>query len=138
MIVVIDTNVIISALIRDSLTRKVIIESGLNFVYPEISLHELRKHKKTIIDKSGLPEKDIDKLLDKLLEYVVLIPTEAVKSHLDEAKLIMQKIDPNDVVFIAAALTFRNSVIWSDDKDFERQKRIRIVKTRDFARVFVK
>jgi predicted nucleic acid-binding protein len=138
MIVVIDTNVIISALIRDSLTRKVIIESGLNFVYPEISLHELRKHKKTIIAKSGLPERDIDKLLNKLLEYVVLIPTEVVKSHLDEAKLIMQKIDPNDVVFIAAALAFRNAVIWSDDKDFERQKKVRVVKTRDFARVFVK
>ncbi len=138
MIVVLDTNVIISALIKDSLTRKVIIESGLNFVYPEISLHELRKHKKTIIDKSGLPEKDIDKLLDKLLEYVVLIPTEGVKSHLDEAKNIIQKIDPNDVVFIAAALAFRNSVIWSDDRDFERQKRVRIVKTKDFARLFVK
>jgi len=120
MIVVIDTNVIISALIKDSLTRKVIIESGLNFVYPEISLHELRKHKKTIVDKSGLPEKDIDKLLDKLLEYVVLIPTEVVKSHLDEAKIIIQKIDPNDVVFIAASLAFRDAVIWSDDRDFER------------------
>ena len=138
MIVVIDTNVIISALIKDSLTRKVIIESGLNFVYPEISLHELRKHKKTIIDKSGLPGKDIEKLLDKLLEYVVLIPTEAVKSHLGEARSIMYKIDPNDVVFIAAALAFRSSLIWSDDKDFERQKRVRVAKTRDIARLFVK
>jgi putative PIN family toxin of toxin-antitoxin system len=138
MIVVIDTNVIISALIRDSLTRKVIIESGLNFVYPEISLHELRKHKKTMVAKSGLTERDIDTLLDKLLEYVVLIPVEAVRSHLDEARLAMQKIDPNDVVFVASALAFKNAVIWSDDRDFERQKRIRVVKTVDFARVFVK
>ncbi|MFH1774671.1 MAG: PIN domain-containing protein [Methanobacteriota archaeon] len=28
----------------------------------------------------------------------------------------MEKIDANDVVFIAAALTAANAVIWSDDK----------------------
>ena len=33
---VIDTNIILSALIKDSSTRKIILKSGWNFYYPEM------------------------------------------------------------------------------------------------------
>ena len=69
MIIVTDTNILISALIKDSLTRRIIIGSGMNFCYPEISLHELRKHKKMIMDKAGLTKDELEDLLDKILEY---------------------------------------------------------------------
>ena len=45
MKIVLDTNILISALIKDSITRKIIFESNSEFYYPETSLHELRKHK---------------------------------------------------------------------------------------------
>ena len=138
MIFVIDTNILISAMIKDSLTRRIILGSGLNFCYPEISLHELRKYEKMIIEKSGLEKREFDDLLEKILEYVVLIPTEVIKEHLDKAKSIMLKIDPKDVVFIATALAFVNSMIWSDDKDFNRQEAINVIKTDQFAEWFEK
>jgi len=138
MIIVVDTNILISALIRDSLTRRLIVSSGMNFCYPEISLHEVRKHRKLILEKSGLNEAEFDHLLERLLGYVVLIPTEVVEEHLERAKSIMLKIDPKDVVFIAVSLAFENSVIWSDDKDFDRQKDIKVIKTKQFAKLFEK
>jgi predicted nucleic acid-binding protein len=138
MIIVIDTNILISALIKDSITRRIIVGSGMSFCYPEISLHEVRKYKKTIMEKSGLGQKELDLLLDNLLEYVVLIPTELIKEHLDEAKSVMLEIDPKDAVFIAAALAYGNSIIWSDDKDFHRQSRIKVIRTSQFARFFEK
>ncbi len=138
MIVVIDTNILISALIKDSLTRDILIGSGMDFVYPEISLHEIRKHERLIMEKSSLTKNNLDTLLARILDYVVLVPTEVIEEHLDEARKIMLDIDPKDVVFIAAALSFENPVIWSDDRDFDKQDRVRVVKTERLARLFGK
>ncbi len=133
MIIILDTNVMVSALIKDSFTRRIIIYSGLKFCYPEISLHELRKHKNLILKKSGLSESEYEKIMSKLMEYIVLIPTEKIMGHIDEAKQIMQHIDPDDVVFIASTFSCQDSVIWSDDKHFEKQNKIKVLKTRDFV-----
>ncbi|MBI4014875.1 MAG: hypothetical protein HY365_02890, partial [Candidatus Aenigmarchaeota archaeon] len=46
-----------------------------------------------------------------------------------EAKRIMDKIDPDDTPFIALALAVENDGIWSSDKHFERQNKIKIWKT---------
>ncbi|MFH1590712.1 MAG: PIN domain-containing protein [archaeon] len=43
----------------------------------------------------------------------------------------MDRIDPDDAIFIATALATPGSSIWSDDKDFEKQDRIHILKTKD-------
>ena len=136
MIIVIDTNVLISALIKDSLTRRIIVGYGMNFVYPEISLHEIRKHEKLIIKKSGLTVDEFHRLLARILDYVVLVPTEVIEEHVREAKSIMCDIDPKDTVFIATALSFENAVIWSEDKDFDKQDKIKVVKTRQLAGLF--
>ena len=136
MRVVIDTNVIISALIRDSITREVIVKSGWQLFYPEIVLHEIRKHKETILKKSGLSEKDHDDILGRLLKYITLIPAEQCELHLEEARKEIEKRDPCDVIFLAAALSLENSVIWSDDKDFEIQSKIKILKTKDIMDLF--
>lgn len=104
--------------------------SGLNFFYPEISLHELRKHKGLVIKKSGLTKEAYEDTLAKIFEYVLLIPTEEIKEKLDEAKQTMLRIDPDDVVFVAAALAYPDAIIWSDDNHFERQSNIKVVKTK--------
>ena len=136
MILVIDSNILISAFIKDSYTRKIIVGSGLNLCFPEVSLGELKKHEKMILMKSGLSKKDYDILVNKLLEYVVLIPDEEFKKHLQEAKETMMEIDPDDVVFIATALAFKNSVIWSDDKDFEKQNKVVVINTNQLIKLF--
>ena len=128
MTIVIDSNILISALIKDSSTRRIIVESGLEFSYPEISLQEISKHKQLILQKGGYTEDKLQKIMNKLLEYINLIPTQIIQPKLTEATTIIGSIDPNDVVFIAAALAL-NAKIWSEDKDFERQTKITILKT---------
>lgn len=51
---VIDTNILLSALIRDSTTRKIIIKSGWSFYYPEMSFHEVRKYKGLVLEMSEI------------------------------------------------------------------------------------
>lgn len=131
MIVIVDVNVLLSALIRDSITRKIIVKSGLEFCFPEPSLHKIRKYKEYIIEKSGLSELEFLVILHNLLCFVRIIPTEEIIQNWDKAKQIMEHIDPEDVTFIATALSKENSIIWSDDKDFEKQNKIVVLKTRD-------
>ena len=135
MIVVIDTNVLISALIRDSATRRIIINSGMEFYYPEASLHELRKYKSLILDKSGLSEIEYEKIMNNLFGYITLIPTEKLNEHSEEARKIIGKIDPDDVVFIAAAICYEDPVIWSDDRHFDKQGRVKVLKTSDMIKI---
>lgn len=129
MKLVIDVNIVLSALIRDSATRKLILESPDDLYFPEPSLEKIWKYKPYIIGKSGLPEKDVDKLLDALFKYIRLVPTDDLRDRWDRARRIMGHIDPEDVVFIAAALALENSAIWSDDRHFERQHAVQIRKT---------
>jgi len=138
MIIVVDTNIIISAMIKDSVTRKVILQSGLNFVYPEISLKELNNHKQEILDKSGYDEKTFEVILNKLLEYINLVPLEIIKIKLQKSKEIMKNININDATFLATALVLKDSIIWSDDKDFEKQKLIKVLKTKGMLRLLEK
>ena len=43
----------------------------------------------------------------------------------------MEHIDPEDIVFIATALSISDSAIWSDDGHFEKQDKVKVLKTKD-------
>ena len=131
MKIILDVNVILSALIRDSTTRKIILNSKFDFYFPEPSLHKIRKYKDYILEKSGLSEEEFDKLMATLFKYIKLMSTEEIGKNWDEAKKIMEHIDPEDVVFIAAALSMEDSVIWSDDGHFEKQDKVKVLKTKE-------
>lgn len=138
MIIVVDTNIIIAALIKDSTTRKIIIESGFDFTYPEPALKEILKYHQLILDKSGYTKKEFDIIFDKLLDYINLVPLEIIKPKIHQANKIIGKIDVNDVIFIATALALDNAYIWSDDSDFEKQNSVKILKTKDIIKIVEK
>lgn len=129
MKIIVDVNAILSALIRDSTTRKIILNSEFDFYFPEPSLHKIRKYNNYVLEKSGLTEGEYNKIMATLFKYIQLVPTEEVEKNWDEAKKIMEQIDPEDVVFIATALSISDSVIWSDDRHFEKQDKVKVLKT---------
>lgn len=134
MNLVIDTNIFISALIKEGVTRKIITQSRINFLFPDYEFSEIKRRKDEIIKKSGLSEKEIDILLLRLLNYVKIIPFNISLKFKEQAEEIIGDIDRDDVVFIATALAF-NSRIWSDDKHFKRQKAVEIFTTREVLRL---
>ena len=130
MKIILDVNVILSALIRDSTTRKIILNSEFDLYFPESSLHKIRKYKSYILEKSGLSEEEYDKIIATLFKYIKLVPTEEIEKNWGEAKKIIEHIDKEDVVFIATALSIIDSVIWSDDRHFEKQDKVKVLKTK--------
>lgn len=135
MKLVIDTNIVISCLLKDSITRKILLLSGFEFYLPEYSLDEIVNHRKEILNRSGLSKEELDILLSILLTYIDIIDEEKIKNHFDEAKRIIGSIDLTDVPFIALCLAVPNDGIWTNDIHFEQQKQIKVWKTYELAKI---
>ena len=84
--------------------------------------------------KTGLNREELNYLIIKLLSHIKIMEIEKIKKNWKKAKEIMGKIDEEDIIFIATSLSIPNSVIWSDDKHFNRQKEIKVIKTKEMIK----
>lgn len=110
----------------------------MGFYYPEDSFHELDKYRNLVIRKSGLSETDYITLLRRIMFHISLVPSFITQSKLNEASQLMGQRDPNDVVFLAAALILGDCIIWSDDNDFNEQQVVPVLKTKDVVEEYKK
>lgn len=131
MIIVVDVNPFISALIKDSTSRTIIMSSAFEFCIPEHVLQKVRKYKNYILGKSGLAEPEFTLILNSMLRSVKIVPLEKIDEQWSKAKRIMEHIDPEDIIIIATALSQENAFIWSDDKHFNQQTEVNVLKTKD-------
>jgi len=137
MKLVVDTNILISALIRNSTDRKIIFTSNFEFHVPEYAFSEIDKYKGMIISKSMLDEEDCMLFLNLLKGRINIASKEITNSKFDEAKIIMDPVDRDDTVFVALALAL-NCPIWSNDTDFKRQKNVKIYTTEELLKMLEK
>jgi predicted nucleic acid-binding protein len=120
MRLVLDTNILIAALIKDSITRRILLLPDLEFLLPAFALDELEKHRGKIVRAARLKRDELDLLLTLLLTSVTVVPFERIAPYLPEADILIGVIDPDDVPFVALALAEDHDGIWSNDRAFER------------------
>lgn len=137
MQIVLDSNILFSALIRDAKTRKIILEYPDFFLFPSFIFIEMEKYKEEIIQKSGMKKEEFNKLLHLLLEKVIIIPDELLLVHKKEALELVENIDINDVLFMAAALAYPGSILWSDDKALKKQSKVKVLNTKEIITILV-
>ncbi len=125
---VFDTNIIIAALIRNASCRKVLSNPDNAFLIPDFTFEEVERNKEEIIGKSGLSEGEFNTLLLEIREDMEIVPSEEIRQK-EKAREIMDKIDAEDTIFIALALSTSNDGIWSDDKHFKKQNIIKVYTT---------
>jgi len=127
---VIDTNIIFSALAKNSTTRKILIDCPFNLYAPETLITEIRKYESLILEKSGLSKVEFEVLFSLITEKVTIISKEKYEQFISKAESLIPN-DKKDVPFVALALAISNDDIWSDDNDFQKQKTIKIWTTSD-------
>jgi len=130
MKLVVNTNRIIAALIKDSFSRKIIFHGNAEFIAIPLLDEEVKNHKQLITKKADITGVEFDILMQKLHSKMTCINDAVVSAYMKEASALMDAIDPDDTPFIAAALATGAS-IWSDDKHFQQQKNIRIYTTHE-------
>ncbi len=138
MILILNTSILISSLIKDSVTRQILLLPSMKFYLPEYALEEIEAHKMKISRLSRLSTDEIDILLNLLLENISIIPSQTIQPYLSEAELIIGRIDPNDIPFLALALATENDGIWSNDRHFEAIRKIKVWKTSDLLKYLKK
>jgi predicted nucleic acid-binding protein len=128
--IVIDSNALFAALIKDSTTRRIILEYEGLFLFPEVIFEEVEKYKSDLLRKSGMDEKEFNKLLELLLRKVMIVPTELLDPYYDESDKLAKSVEsPEDQLFFACALAYPDSIIWSNDKKLRKQTKVKIITT---------
>lgn len=133
MILVINTNRIIAALIKDSVSRMIINSPKLRFFSVNFGRREIEKYEQEILEKANITKEQFEDLLAIILGKISVISDLVIEEYMEEAKEIMDETDKADTPFIAAALAM-NCGIWSDDEHFQKQNKIKVWKTKDLIK----
>ncbi len=72
---------------------------------------------------------EFNRLLALILGKVIIVPSEMLEPYRQEAHEIVKNIDVNDVLFIACALAYKGSIIWSNDSNLKKQSLIKVINT---------
>lgn len=135
MILIIDSNVVFAALLKDSATRGLLIDSPFTFYAPETMLKEIRKYEGEICRRAGFKKTEFEILFSLITDNIEIVEKQKYEKYLKDADKLIGAVDKGDVPFLALALSMPNGGIWTQNaKHFERQKKIRIWATTDILR----
>ena len=133
MDLVVDANILISALIKEGAAAKLLFSDKFHLFTAEFILMEVAKHKSELLEKTERTVEDFEKVLDIFQKRISLIPLDELVPFIELADKISP--DPDDVPYFALALKL-NCSIWSNDKDLkENQTVVRVYPTHELMRL---
>lgn len=128
MEVVIDANILFSALIKNSLTSDLIFMGGLRLFSPDFMIEEFLKYESLILEKTKRTKPEVIKNLHLLKDIILIVPEEEYEKYIDSAREISP--DAKDVLYLSLALKLK-CPIWSNDKRLKNQEAIKVYSTSD-------
>lgn len=135
MKLVVDANVVISALIADSKTRELIVTLEPDLLTPKFVYDEIENYTELIVEKSGMSPERVAQFIDLLFQYIEVVPADEFYPHIEAAEAAIGETDPDDVLYIACALA-KDADVWSDDTDFDEQNLVETRSTSDVINSF--
>jgi len=130
-----DANILFSFFKSDSIRRntfKELLKKECKFICPSYTLEELSKDKEKIKKYSGIDEFEFSYLYQLLNKELNIIPIEKYKEYLLRA----EEISPHEKDNIYFALALSLSIpIWSDEKAFKRQSKVKIYSTEELLAI---
>lgn len=121
MILITDSNLIVSALITPHGTIASIIKAKHNFQFiaPDFIFDEIDEHWDKIRALTSLSDKDLKAELAFYKNLIKVYEEKITKKSLEKAQIIVQDIDPEDVFFVALHLHTGHK-IWSGDEKLKK------------------
>ena len=118
MIVITDSNIIVSALIKPNGTVAKIFKakSQLQFYAPSFLKTEISNHLDKIITATNFSKKELQQELNYYFEKITFIDISNIpKKHIIDAYLVVSDIDADDVFFVALNF-YKKHKLWTSDK----------------------
>ena len=137
MELVIDANIIISALISPTgKTSEIIFSDKLKLYAPKYLQEEISKHMREISKKSGLSDEEIEILLSLMFLNIEIISFPNFKKFMKQASEICP--DPNDEEYFALSLKLK-CPLWSNDAKLKHgQNLLKVLNTGEVVSIFFK
>ncbi len=138
MELIVDANILLAALLKEAITRELLLDSRLKLYAPEHliseTLHLLKRNTK-IQKRIGLPQKALEEIFYVLTQEIETYPRKTYAASLMEAN----KIAPHkeDAPYLALALTL-HIPIWSNDQGIHAQNKVRVYTTKELLLVLGK
>lgn len=131
MILVVDANILFSALIRNSLTAELVFNENLKLYTCEFIIDEFFKYEKEIMKKTHRTREQFIAIMHQLNETITIIPKEEYSHLIAEA----EKFSPDikDAIYFALALKLKCR-IWSNDKKLKIQDKIKVYSTEELLK----
>ena len=126
---VVDTTILVSWLLSpNKLTGMIVRSLELELHTPYQSVSELWEHRDEWTSRR--PGLDLPAFTDGIRHYIGVQMLAQGSKEMDEARSLMAGIDPDDAEFLALAIKI-DAPIWSHDKHFLKQKRVKVVTSQD-------
>ena len=130
MFLVVDANRVFSALLSKGRVFGIFLANKLRhkfeFKAPEFLLYEIGKHLDEIVERSKLSSEELAKVFRFVKEEIDFIPFNEFNKFASEAEQIAPH--SKDVQYFALALSL-NCAIWSDEKAFKKQSKVKLFDT---------
>ena len=130
MKLVVDANVLFSALIKDSFTRKMFFDERLEIYAPQYLFEEFEEHREEIMQKTHRSEADFWEVMGILKSRISVIPVSEFEKFMEKAKKASP--DNDDAIYFAAAFAI-DGAIWSNDARLKSQKAVKVLSTAEVA-----
>lgn len=130
MILVIDANPFIAGFLRNSTSRRIILSDKVMLCSPDWLIDELDRNASELMEK--FPNKaDFSGTRSMLLGFVKIVSFKEYSLYLDEASKLTKH--SKDIPYFALALSL-NCPIWSDEKSFKQQSKVRVYSTSELIK----
>jgi predicted nucleic acid-binding protein len=128
--IVVDANILFSALLKDGTTRRLLLHGGLDLHTPGHIWDEFARNRDFLVKKSGATRASFDLLVDALRDRIADVPLPLVQARMDEAQSHLAPKDRLDAPYVAACLAL-GAMLWTRDKRLKARAPVRVVTTED-------
>ncbi|ODS39441.1 MAG: hypothetical protein A7316_05500 [Candidatus Altiarchaeales archaeon WOR_SM1_86-2] len=124
--IIVDANKVMASFITEGIVHDTLFSGKFIPIAPEKLLEEVKKHKGDIAKKSGMNLSDVESAIELLLPDFKVFSRDMYLDRLKEAKGLSPHL--KDVEYFALSLSI-GCPIWSNEKAFKEQSRIKVFST---------
>ncbi len=133
MKIVIDSNRVLAAMIKESTTREILFDKTFDFIAPDYLISEVRNHKDKVIKATGITDNQFEILLSLIFEYIIIVPEKDYTEFIENLKNEIK--DPKDLSYFAVCLAAKADGIWTHDPHFKEQNNVKVFTNIDMLKI---
>ncbi len=128
MELVVDSNILLSALLKPSITQKLLFSEKIRLFAPEHCLGEIERHSTEFAERMGKSSEEFSIAVAVIFSEIDIIPSQEYHAFKKQAMGLLS--DKTDWPFLALALS-KHLPVWSNDKGFKRQSIAKVFNTKE-------